>query len=206
MQALLSGLNEIKENLFPKSRLAVRTRYFVPLVLLLLALIPGCASSFSQEAIFSDPPQAEIYWGKTEGTLEKTGLETPNSRSISASKWESWCYQVKKEGYHESEIICKGQEGFRYLDFHLIPVKTTITSEPPGAIVYWGGTKDSLERTDFRTPKIISVKDLPPGSGVHWKDWYFQVKKEGYQDSEIMFLPLQQHDRSIHFQLTPVKR
>jgi hypothetical protein len=170
-----------------------------------LALIPGCASSLSQEAIFSDPPQAEIYWGKTEGTLEKTGLKTPNTRSISASKWEGWCYQVRKEGYHDSEITCRGEEGFRYLDFHLIPIKTTITSEPPGAVVYWGTTKDRLESTDFRTPKIITVNDLPTGSDSQWKGWYFQVKKEGYEDSEIIFLPLQQRDRSVDFQLTPVK-
>jgi hypothetical protein len=176
------------------------------LLILLLAFIPSCASSLSQEAIFSDPPQAEIYWGRTESSLEKTGLKTPNSRSISASKWESWCYQVKKEGYHDSEITCRGEEGFRYLDFRLTPVTTAITSEPLGAIIYWGRTKDRLERTDFRTPRIITVKDLPSGNGADWNDWYFQVKKEGYQDSEVIFLPRQQHDRDIRFQLTPVKR
>ena len=175
-------------------------------LLLLLAFIPKCASSVSQEVIFCDPPQAEIYWGKTESSLAKTGLKTPNSSSISASKLESWCYQVRKEGYHDSEITCRGEEGFRYLDFHLIPIRTAITSEPPGAIVYWGATKDRLERTDLRTPRVISVEDLRTGSGADWNDWYFQVKKEGYQDSEIIFLPRQQHNRDIHFELTPVKR
>lgn len=175
-------------------------------VILLLALIPRCASSVSQEVIFCDPPQAEIYWGKTESSLEKTGLNTPSSRSISASKLESWCYQVKKEGYHDSEITCRGEEGFRYLDFHLIPLKTAVSSEPPGAIVYLGATKDRLERTDYRTPKIITVEDLLAGGGTDWKEWYLQVKKEGHQDSEIVFLPRQQHDRNIHFELIPINR
>jgi hypothetical protein len=184
----------------------VKSLFSALFLLLLLAFIPKCASSVSQEVIFCDPPQAEIYWGKTESSLEKTGLKTPNSRSISASEWESWCYQVKKEGYRDSEITCRREEGFRYLDFRLIPIKTVITSEPPGAIVYWGATNDRLERTDFRTPTIITVKDLPPGSSADWKDWYFQVKKEGYQDSEVILLPRQRHDRDIHFQLTPDKR
>ena len=184
----------------------MRTLISILLALLLLAFIPRCASPLSQEALFSDPPQAEIYWGKTQSSLEKTGLKTPNSRSLSASTLEGWCYQLKKSGYYDSEIACRGEEGFRYLNFHLIPIKTTITSEPPGAIVYWGATNDRLERTDFRTPTIITVKDLPPGSSADWKDWYFQVKKEGYQDSEVILLPRQRHDRDIHFQLTPDKR
>jgi hypothetical protein len=176
------------------------------LLVLLFAFIPGCASSVSQEAILCDPPQADIYWGKTRDSLEKTGLTTPNSRSISSSKWENWCYQVKKDGYHDSEITCREEESFRYLDFHLIPLKTVISSDPPGAIVYWGATKDRLERTDLRTPRSITVEDLPAGGAADWREWYFQVKKEGYQDSEIILLPHQQHDRSIHFELIPIRR
>jgi hypothetical protein len=183
----------------------MRSLFSALLLILLLAFISGCASSVSQEVIFCDPPHADIYWGKTAASLESTGLKTPNSRSISASKLESWCYQVKKEGYHDSEIICRGAEGFRYLDFHLSPIKTVITSEPPGAIIYWGATKDRLERTDLRTPRIITVEDLPTDSGADRKGRYFQVKMEGYQDSEIIFLPRQHQDRKIHFKLTPAK-
>ena len=173
---------------------------------LILAFVSRCASSTSQEIIFCDPPHADIYWGKTEGGLEKTGLSTPHSRSIPVSKWESWCYQVKKEGYSDSEILCRKEESFRYLDFKLTPLKTSITSEPSGAIVYWGPGKDLLAKTDHRTPSTITSKDLSTGSGAAWEDWYFQVKKEGYHDSEIVFLPRQKHDRSIHFELAPVKR
>jgi len=175
-------------------------------LILLLAFLPGCASSVSQEVILCDPPQSEIYWGKTENSLEKTRLTTPSSRSLSAPKWESWCYQVKKEGYRDSEITCRGEEGFRYLEFRLLPLKTAITSEPPEAIIYCGPTKDRLERTDYRTPRTITIKDLPTGYGSAWENWYLQVKKEGYRDSEIISLPRQKDDRSIHFVLTPVAR
>jgi hypothetical protein len=184
----------------------MRNLFSILFLILILAFISRCASSTSQEIIFCDPPKADIYWGKTEGSLEKTGLTTPHSRSLSVSRWESWCYQVKKEGYHDSEIICRREEGFRYLDFKLTPLKTSITSEPSGAIVYWGPGRDQLERTDHRTPTTITSKDLSTESGAAWDDWFFQVKKEGYHDSEVLFLPRKQHDRSIHFELTPVKR
>lgn len=184
----------------------MKTLYLPLILLLLLGILSSCASSMSQEIILCDPPQAEIYWGKTESNLEKTGLKTPSSRSISGSNWESWCYQVKKNGYHDSEITCRGEEGFRYLDFRLIPLRTEITSEPTGAVIYWGPTKDRLERTDFRTPRIVTVEDLPTDRGSDWEEWYFQVKKEGYQDSEIIFSPALQQDRNIHFKLVPVTR
>jgi hypothetical protein len=189
-----------------KGRVAMRNRFSIVLLILLSVFISACATHMSQETIFCDPPQALIYWGKTKGSLEKTGLTTPHSRSISASKFESWCYQVKKEGYYDSEITCRREESFRYLDFKLTPLQTSITSEPPGAIVYWGPKKDQLEMTDYRTPSTVSSRDPPAASGAAWADWYFQVKKEGYRDSEIVFLPRQQHDREIHFVLTPVKR
>jgi hypothetical protein len=50
------------------------------------------------------------------------------------------------------------------------------------------------------------VKDLPTDRGYDWGDGYFQVKKDGYQDSEIIFSPALQQDRSIHFQLPPATR
>ena len=175
-------------------------------LILLLAFLPGCAAQCPRRFFSAILLRLKIYWGKTENSLEKTRLTTPSSRSLSAPKWESCCYQVKKEGYRDSEITCRGEEGFRYLDFRLIPLKTAITSEPPEAIIYCGPTKDRLERTDFRTPRTITIKDLPTGYGSAWENWYLQVKKEGFQDSEIISLPRQQDDRSIHFELTPVAR
>ena len=177
-------------------------RSFFYLIVLTMLFSSGCAGTL-QEIITCDPPQAGIYWGKTESQLKKTGYKTPHSRTISGSNWEPWCYQVKKDGYHDSEIICREEEGYRYLDFQLVPLKTTITSEPPNAIIYWGPSKDQLERTEHRTPRTITAKEH--AGGASWKDWYFQVKKKGYHDSEVVFLPQQSRDRSVHFELIQQK-
>jgi hypothetical protein len=172
-------------------------------IILLMPFISACASTL-QEIITCDPPQAHIYWGKTESTLEKTGHKTPYSRSVSGSNWEPWCYQVKKDGYHDSEIICREEEGYRYLDFRLAPFKTTITSEPPDAIICWGPSEEQIRKTTYRTPRTVTVKDHPHGAS--WKDWYYQVKKDGFHDSEIVFMPLQTEDRKIHVELEPLSR
>ena len=173
-------------------------------VIICLMLLTSACSGTLQEIITCDPPQAQIYWGKTKSDLGKTGYKTPYSRSISGSHWEPWCYQVKKEGYHDSEIICREEEGYRYLDFRLAPLKTTITSEPQDALIYWGPSKEELKKTTYRTPRSVTVKDDP--GGASWKDWYYQVKKDGYHDSEILFMPLQAEDRKIHIELKPLSR
>jgi hypothetical protein len=158
----------------------------------------GCAGKV-HEIITCDPPQADIYWGQTPSDLAKTGYKTPNSRSISDSSLEDWCYQLKKDGYHDSDVECREEEKYRYLDFRLDPIKTTITSEPPGAIIHWGPSRDQLTGTIHRTPRTVyKVKN-----GANWKDWYFQVRKEGYADPEIVFLPQQSGDRRLHFELKP---
>lgn len=171
------------------------------LIIMMGLMTSGCAGTL-QEIITCDPPQADIYWGKTKTKLEKTGHKTPHSRSISGSSWEPWCYQVKKDGYHDSEIICREEEGYRYLDFRLVPLKTTITSQPPDATIHWGASKDQIERTTHRTPRTLTVKDH--SGGASWKDGYYQVKKEGFHDSEILFLPRQANDRRVHFDLKPI--
>jgi hypothetical protein len=170
-------------------------------IILLIPFISACASTL-QEIITCDPPQALIYWGKTKSALKETGHKTPYSRSVSGSSWEPWCYQVKKEGYHDSQIICREEEGYRYLDFRLVPLKTTITSQPSDAAVYWGPSEQQIGKTIHRTPRTVTVKDHP--NGASWKDWYYQVKKEGYYDSEIIFMPLKANDRQIHFELKPI--
>ncbi|MFH1624526.1 MAG: fibronectin type III domain-containing protein, partial [Pseudomonadota bacterium] len=143
--------------------------------------------------------QADIYWGKTSEEIVGTGYKTPYSRSLSASKWENWCYQVKKDGYFDSDIVRRQEETYRYLDFYLIPLKTTITSDPPGATVYWGPSRDQVHQTIHKTPRTVTVKDV--SEGASWRDWYFQVRKDGYYDSEIIFLPRQPVDRNVHYEL-----
>lgn len=184
----------------------MKTPFVALAVVTLLVFMAGCATYVSQEVILCDPPQAEIYWGKSESSVQKTQLKTPSSRSISASKLERWCYQVKKEGYHDSEITCREEEGFRYLDFRLVPLKTVVTSEPPEATIYLGEAKERLEKTDYRTPRNITVKELPAGYGATWGVWCLQVKKEGFQDSDTICLPRQEDDRNIHFVLRPSTR
>jgi hypothetical protein len=178
----------------------MRIKTFVYVIFLAIFHISGCGGTI-QEMITCDPPQADIYWGKTPEQLAETGDETPYSRSRSGRAWESWCYQVKKDGYFDSDIVCRQEEPYRYLDFFLIPLKTTITSDPPGATIYWGPSSDQLGQTIHKTPRSVTAKDV--SDGASWRDWYFQVRKDGYYDSEITFLPQKPVDRSVHYELKP---
>jgi hypothetical protein len=178
----------------------IRTLFYI--VFFATFQFSGCAGTV-QEIITCDPPQADIYWGKTPERVFVTGHKTPYSRSLSISAWESWCYQVKKDGYFDSEIVCREEETYRYLDFSLTPLKTTITSAPSDATIYWGPFENLIHRTVHKTPRSVIAKDAPEGAS--WKDWYFQVRKEGYHDSAILFLSRQPRDRNAHFELNPFK-
>lgn len=176
---------------------------YLILLFIVISIISGCASAGLMEVITCDPPNAQVYWGKDKSALEFSERVTPYSRSISGSSWESWCYQARKEGYKISETICKpGGEDYRHISFQLTPLKTTITSEPDGAVIYWGTSKDDLEKTLFKTPRIESNISR----GVNYKAYYFQVKKGGYRSSEIIFLPQSDKDRDLHFELNPLSK
>jgi hypothetical protein len=179
---------------FPAFRSLVQKGLLWSLCFVSLMLL-GCAKS--HQIITSDPPWADIYWGKTQNSLVKSTYMTPYSDTITGKKWEPWCYQVMKNGYHDSEIICREVETYRKIHFNLSPVKTTITSEPESAIIYWGPSKDQMYLTGHMTPHTETDVSM----GASWKDWYFQVKKEGYLDSEVIFLPRASNDRDIHFTL-----
>lgn len=158
----------------------------------------GCAANI-QEAITCQPSGAEIYWGADPDQLVDSGYTTPYSRTIPAGGRKKWCYQVRKGGYRDSEILCKDKESYRYFHFQLIPINTMITSYPPDAKILWGPTKDQIKETPYRTPYTT----FDPSVGAGWKPWFFQVKKEGYNDSVIVFLPQQPKDRLVQFELTP---
>jgi hypothetical protein len=117
---------------------------------------------------------------------------------------EPWCYQVKKDGYKDSDVICREGEGYRNLDFNLVPLKTTITSKPSGATIYWGPSTDQLHETKRVTPQAITIKDV--SKGASWQDWCYQVKKDGYHPSEIVCLTRQSVDRHVNFELKSVAR
>jgi hypothetical protein len=175
------------------------TILFVFTVLFLLFNL-GCSSTV-YETIKSDPPEADIYWGKTSSDLAKSGHKTPYAKAIPESKLEPWCFQLQKDGYHKSDIYCRENELSWLVDYKLIPLETTITSEPPNASIYWGPTKDQVNMTEYVTPHIESDVYL----GASWKNWHFQVNKDGYNDSAIVFKPKIESDRHVHFVLIPKK-
>lgn len=177
--------------------MAFRSRFIIGVWIVIF--LSSCSGTTIQEIITCNPGQADIYWGKTPSSMVESGLKTPLSRVISASTWEPYCYQVKKEGYHDSRTVCREEEGYRLLEFRLEPIKTTITSDPPGAVLYWGPTMEEIGRTLHRTP--LSLSD--DSGGPNWKAGYFQVRKDGYIDSEIVLLSQQPIDRDYRFKLYP---
>ena len=91
------------------------------LLIFLGYVFSGCAAV--HENITSDPGGAIIYWGKTEKNINLTIYKTPFRSTISSSGIESWCYQVRLDSYHDSEIICKpSHSDDRNIHFVLTPV------------------------------------------------------------------------------------
>ena len=163
----------------------------------------GCAKHFIYEVVSSSPQGAEIYWGKTKSEMAWTPFTTLNSRFMEGDQWESWCYQVRKPGYLASDIICRpeGDEN-RTLTFNLTKIKTLVTSDPPDAQIYWGESRDALLNAHQSTPWTEDGANA--NTKANFANWYFQVKKAGYKDSEIVFAPLTEKDRTIHFTLEPI--
>jgi len=162
-------------------------------------LVWTCACSQTlRDKVQSKPPGAEIYWGKAGSDLQESGFTTPHTRTFSESKREPWCYQVKKKGYHDSEVYCRDLELSMFVDIVLTPLQTVITSDPPGAPIFWGPSMEAVGKTDYTTPH----EEADPGLGASYKDWYFQVKKEGFKDSGVIFSPQEKTDRHVHFALT----
>ena len=170
--------------------------WFVPIFLFL----SGC-SGVIHEIVTSEPAGANIFWGKTSSNLRQTDFRTPHARKISASAWEPWCYQIVMEGYQDSEIICREEESHRHISVLLNPVETMITSDPPGAVIYWGPSADDLRRTSYFTPHNANLA----WEGANWKDWYFQVRRRNFQDSEVIFLPQSKTNRQVNFKLKPIE-
>lgn len=92
-------------------------------VLLLVVLtVPAfirCGTT-RKENITSNPPGADIYWGYNRTNFVDTEYVTPFQRSLYNRAWEARCYQVRKEGYFDSKVICKPSEmGDRHIHFDL---------------------------------------------------------------------------------------
>ena len=168
--------------------------------MLITIILAGCATT-RHEIITCNPPQADIYWGKTQDTLKQSEYKTPYSESNFGFNLKHNCYQVKKMGYLDSGIVCRRNEKYRYIEFNLKPIKTIITSEPSRAKIFWGSKRENLIETIYETPRTESNVSR----GASWKDWYFQVKKDGFHDSEIIFKPETSEDRFVHFVLKPIR-
>ena len=89
------------------------------LVVLTVPAIISCGTTH-KENITSNPSGADIYWGHNRSNFVDTEYVTPFQRSLYAKAWEARCYQVRKEGYLDSEVICKPSEvGDRQIHFVL---------------------------------------------------------------------------------------
>ena len=98
------------------------TKWLSVLITLPTLCIVGCAGSKS-EVITSNPFGADIYWGRSQKDLVKSEYVTTYSGKFSGSGEDSWCYQVKKEGYQDSEIICVPQRSMgQNVHFDLKPL------------------------------------------------------------------------------------
>jgi hypothetical protein len=70
-----------------------------------------------------------------------------------------------------------------------------ITSDPPGADIYWGYSQSNFVDTDYVTPFERSIY------GKAWEALCYQVQKKGYYDSEVICKARETGDRLIHFDL-----
>ena len=75
--------------------------------------------------------------------------------------------------------------------------KERITSDPPGASIYWGYSQSNFVDTEYITPFERSR------DGKAWEARCYKVQKKGYYDSEVLCRSSETGDRLIHFDLTP---
>jgi hypothetical protein len=75
--------------------------------------------------------------------------------------------------------------------------KERITSDPPGASIYWGYSQSNFVDTEYVTPFERSR------DGKAWEARCYKVQKKGYYDSEVLCRSSEAGDRLIHFDLTP---
>lgn len=181
---------------------AMNRQYYFPACLFLVLFVVGCAQHPIYEVIDSQPQGATILWGKTPSELTDSERQTLSSRYAIGDQWESWCYQAVMAGYLPSKIVCRPDgETERRIAFELQAIRTHITSDPPNAQIYWGRTRDALTQAGRSTPWTEDRVAI----GANYKNWYVQVKKAGYRDSEVRFLPQAIRDRNVHFVLEPVE-
>ena len=101
--------------------------------ILLMAIMSGCASKVPErkpitkikDYVTSNPSEANVYW-KNKHSDEVLGPigKTPFSRTMSDGKISLRCYQVKKDGYYDSNVICRYAENDgHHFHFDLKPIE-----------------------------------------------------------------------------------
>lgn len=105
------------------------------ILIALLSMNFGCSNTI-YETIRSNPSQADIYWGESSSSLKNSGNKTPYLNSFPESKLEQLeqmehrCFQLKKEGYQNSQIYCRQKNELSFLvNVDLIPIELTPTKQ-----------------------------------------------------------------------------
>jgi S1-C subfamily serine protease len=176
--------------------------------LLSISLI-SCTTTIKSD-ITSNPAGATIYHGPSPGELRYAGV-TPKTETFEDIMpfWKAWYYQFKKEGYEDSDIIFVPQgppNRGRYVHANLKPksqkitIKIYITSDPPGATIFAGPSPDNLTYVG-----VTNMTDTFEEINPRWKAYYFQFKRPGYEDSDIIFKPQGSinESQSVHADLKP---
>jgi hypothetical protein len=106
------------------------------ILLLTVLTVPGiiCCGTTHKEIITSNPQGADIYWGYNRTNFVDTEYVTPFQRSLYGKAWEPRCYQVRKEGYLDSKVICRPSEMADrniHFDLRALPDKKFAQAEPP---------------------------------------------------------------------------
>ena len=166
------------------------------LLVLIAPVIQSCASTYA-ERITSDPPGADIYWGHSQSNFVDTDYVTPFERTIYGRSWEARCYQVRKEGYYDSEVICKPSEpGDRHIYFglRLKPVDRVEISETGTETADTAKQEDSLLAEDSSIFLSAAKREQIPnqhGSAAKYLERY--LKESGHW-CYVEILPSQKHE------------
>ena len=133
--------------------------------------------------IDSNPSAVKVYEGTSPTNTQYIGI-TPFTWSFTGINpyWPETYYVFSKEGYSSKTIFAPKLPVHtnREMSVTLDPipekeVSFQLESNPPHAVVYGGPT-----------PTALKYFGIAPGTKSGRPDWYFQFKKEGFQDSEII--------------------
>ena len=110
-----------------------QTKMFSVIYSIFVAVLSSCASIPSQpplmEHIYDNHGGADIYAGPSESELVWTGHKTPFERTIHRPYLEARCYQLKRENFYDSEIICRPKQSINRMVYFDLKPKPIVTYE-----------------------------------------------------------------------------